>query len=92
LSAVSHVSSSDRTLKTDIQKVESALEKLLQLNGYYYKFIESGEESMGVMADEVEKIFPCLVITHPDTGKKSVNYSGLWGPMLEAIKELADKK
>jgi hypothetical protein len=86
------VSSSDRTLKTNIRKVDGALNKLLQLHGYYFTWIQSGQESTGAMADEVEKIFPMLVETNPDTGKKAVNYSGLWGPMLEAIKELADKK
>ena len=43
----------------------------------------------GVMAQELEKIFPELVRTAPDEmGTKSVNYVGLIAPMIEAGKEL----
>lgn len=39
------------------------------------------------MAQEVEKVSPELVRPGPD-GYKQVDYIGLIGPMIEAIKEL----
>lgn len=45
---------------------------------------------MGVIAQEVERVFPELVVTGDD-GIKRVFYIGLIGPMIEAIKELDDR-
>ena len=42
---------------------------------------------MGVIAQDVERVFPELVTTRED-GYKQVNYAGLIGPLIEAIKEL----
>ena len=48
-----------------------------------------GRMEMGVMAQELEVIFPELVHTAPDEmGTKSVNYMGLIAPMIEATKAL----
>jgi hypothetical protein len=42
---------------------------------------------MGVIAQEVEEVFPQLVITD-EQGRKTVDYVGLVAPLIEAIKEL----
>ena len=42
---------------------------------------------MGVIAQEVEAVFPELVTTD-EQGHKKVDYQGLVGPVIEAIKEL----
>lgn len=44
---------------------------------------------MGVIAQEVEKVFPEAVVTDEVTGYKSVAYSKLVAPLIEAVKELA---
>jgi trimeric autotransporter adhesin len=44
---------------------------------------------IGVIAQEVEQIFPSLVHTNSTTGIKSVEYGNLVAPIIEAIKELA---
>jgi hypothetical protein len=44
---------------------------------------------MGVLAQDVEKIFPELVFTTDN--KKTVNYSGLVAALIECIKELHSK-
>ena len=41
---------------------------------------------MGVIADTIEKVLPVLVAEH-DTGYKTVNYNGLIGLLIEAVKE-----
>jgi hypothetical protein len=46
--------------------------------------------TMGVIAQEVEEVFPDLVVTGKD-GHKRVDYIGLIGPLIEAVKELDDR-
>jgi trimeric autotransporter adhesin len=45
---------------------------------------------MGVIAQDVEKVFPALVETD-DEGRKKVAYHGLIGPLIEAVKELDER-
>ena len=54
---------------------------MLPLYEFEYKN-GSGKRFLGVMADDVEKDFPQMVITRPD-GYKAVNYAGLGIRMLE---------
>ena len=46
-------------------------------------------KSMGVIAQDVEKVFPELV--HGSDGSKSLQYSGLIGALVESVKELTTK-
>lgn len=49
-----------------------------------------GEADAGVIAQEVEVVFPEFVMTTPE-GWKRVNYTGLVGVLIEAVKELKAK-
>lgn len=61
---------SDRRLKEAIQKVGTLFDGL-QI--YVYNFIGETERRIGLMADEVEKLYPRAVVVGID-GYKSVNY------------------
>jgi hypothetical protein len=79
-------SSSDERIKTNIQTIDNALEKVTQLRGA--SFIKDGKESIGVIAQEVEGIVPEVVVTSKDEdGLKSVAYGNMVGLLIEAIKE-----
>ena len=80
---------SDSRYKKDIQTLPSALKNILSLRGvsYYWKDRSDNTEQIGVIAQEVEKIYPQLVHTNED-GYKSVAYSNLVSPLIEAVKEL----
>ena len=80
---------SDSRYKKEIQTLPSALEKVSALRGVSYQWKDRNDDStkIGVVAQEVEKIYPELVHTDED-GYKSVAYSNLVAPMIEAIKEL----
>jgi len=41
---------------------------------------------MGLIAQDVEKIFPEAVTTNSETGLKSVDYGKLVAPLIEAVK------
>ena len=80
---------SDIALKSDIKPLTNTLEKIQQITGYKYNFINSISPSMGVLAQDVEKVFPELV--HGSEGKKTLQYSGLIGVLVEAVKDLSAK-
>lgn len=77
---------SDIRLKENIEPIENALEKVLELNGYTYKMKGNNERSCGVIAQEVEKVLP-EVIRKTDNGYLSVAYANMVGLLIEAIKE-----
>ncbi|QQS59198.1 tail fiber domain-containing protein [Candidatus Peregrinibacteria bacterium] len=84
-----NVAPSDIRLKKDIVTLSDSLSKILHLRGvsYFWKDSEKGEEKqIGVIAQEVEKEFPELVL-EDNEGMKSVNYSALVAPLIEAVKE-----
>ncbi len=85
---------SDRRLKSDIQTIENGLEKVEQLRGVTYTRDDNvdGGQQLGVIAQEVEEVFPQVVLTADDErGTKSVDYGRLTGALIEAVKELSAK-
>ena len=85
--------SSDKRLKKNIKPISSALDKLLQISGVEFDWIEKeGVHShkghdVGVIAQEVEEILPEIVVTR-DNGYKAVNYEKIVPLLIEAIKDL----
>ena len=80
-------------LKTDIKPLstQDVMKKLAQINTYSFRMKDDpkGQIEFGVMAQELEKVFPELVKTAKDEmGTKSVNYMGLIAPLITASKEL----
>ncbi|MBO7433796.1 MAG: tail fiber domain-containing protein, partial [Salinivirgaceae bacterium] len=91
--------SSDIRYKTEIKPLERALDKVLTLSGVTYKWRASefpeqhfdNKTHIGVIAQEVEKVFPELVNTD-ESGYKSVEYANIAPVLIEAIKELKAEK
>jgi len=84
ITATDFNSTSDINLKENIRPIEDSLSKVLQLNGVSFDWKETQQPSVGVIAQELEKVFPELVRTGEN---KSVNYNGLIGVLIEAVKE-----
>jgi hypothetical protein len=82
-------STSDENQKKDIQTVQNSLEKIKQLRGVDFAWKNNDQKSIGVIAQEVQKVFPELV--SEDENGLSVNYNGLIGVLIEAIKELDNR-
>jgi hypothetical protein len=79
---------SDRNLKKNIVGLTGSLEKVTRLNGYSFDWKKDGRKDLGVIAQEVEKVYPELVSTNATTGMKSVEYGNLVAPLIESVKEL----
>ena len=76
---------SDFNLKTNIQQIDDSLAKVIQIRGVTFNWKETNRSSAGVIAQEVEKVLPELV-SGEET--KTVNYNGVIGALVEAVKEL----
>ena len=80
---------SDIAFKKDIEPLTNVLNKVTQLIGINFTYKNNNEKSMGLVAQDVEKVFPELI--RGKEGNKSLNYMGLTGALIEAIKELSAK-
>jgi hypothetical protein len=82
---------SDARLKANIISLGSTLAKLLQIDGksYTMKKDENKKQKIGVLAQDIEKVFPELV--SESNGVKSVNYQGLVPVLINALKEQNDR-
>ena len=78
---------SDARLKANIISLGSTLAKVLQIDGksYTMKKDENKKQKIGVLAQDIEKVFPELV--SESHGVKSVNYQGLVPVLINALKE-----
>lgn len=87
-------SSSDERLKDNKVSISNALDKVEKLNGISFDWNEkSGRsgKSYGLLAQEVEEVLPHAVITRED-GYKAVDYEKVVPLLIEAIKELNNRK
>jgi len=79
-------SPSDERLKKNIHTITNPIEKVNALRGVTFEFRKDDQKQIGVIAQEVEKVFPELVSERPD-GYKGVQYENIVGLLIEAIKE-----
>ena len=74
-------------LKDNVETIPDALSRVLNLRGVEWDYKSNGTHNVGVIAEEIEKEFPCLVHTGDD-GIKSVAYANIVGVLIEAVKDL----
>ena len=84
------VISSDARLKSNIVSLGSTLAKLLQIDGKSYTMKKDGKQKIGVLAQEIQEVFPELV-TEDDNEMLAVNYQGLVPVLINALKEQESK-
>ena len=92
---------SDKKLKTNLVRIENALDKIEKLNGYTFDWLEEYSEDrtrqIGMVADEVYEVQPELishrniVLSNKEEKIKLLDYSKVTAILIEAFKELNDK-
>lgn len=88
--------SSDRRLKTNIESIDNALDKVSKISGVKYNWNELAEgkdttnRQVGVIAQEIKEILP-EAVTERDNGYLAVQYERLVPLLIEAIKELKEE-
>ena len=80
------VVSSDARLKANIVSLGATLAKLLLIDGKTYTMKKDGKQKIGVLAQDIQKVFPELVTTD-DKDMLAVNYQGLVPVLINALKE-----
>lgn len=89
---------SDARLKKYPKNIKNALDKVDAINGVNFIWRKANEDvqknvhsfegrDVGVIAQEVEKVLPEVVVTR-ETGYKAVKYEKIVPLLIEAIKEL----
>lgn len=78
-------STSDIKLKEDIHSIKDPLDKVMKISGVRFRWKENKDEAIGVIAQDIEEIIPEVVKNSSDI--KTVNYNGLIGVLIEAVKE-----
>jgi len=88
-----YTQASDARFKENVESIDGALDSLTRLRGVSYSWIgqDKSERSYGVIAQELREVFPDLVYRDDDAGYLSVNYIGLFAPIIESIKTLNNK-
>lgn len=81
---------SDARLKENLTPLTDALNKVKAITGYNYNRIGSDVLNMGVVAQEVQKVAPELVLEDSE-GTLSVSYQNMVALLIEAIKEQSIK-
>lgn len=76
-------SASDIKLKDNVKTIEDPINKIIKIDGVSFDWKNNSKPSMGVIAQNIEKVLPELV-TDGDT--KTVNYNGITGLLIECIK------
>jgi hypothetical protein len=85
---------SDGRKKDNVSDIKNALNGILKLRGVTYTWnnkkesdIGYGKTEIGVIAQEVEKVFPEVVKYMEDVDEYSVSYGNITAILIEAIKE-----
>ena len=78
--------SSDARLKANITSLGSTIAKLLLIDGKSYTMKKDGKSKIGVLAQDIQKVFPELV-TVDKNDMLAVNYQGLVPVLINALKE-----
>ena len=84
--AASSTVASDINLKDNIKLIEAPLDIISKLRGVTFDWKKDGLKSAGIIAQDVESVMPELI---KDAGTHlTVNYNGLVGLLVEAVKDL----
>ena len=87
--------SSDARIKRNVRPIHDALAQVLALTGVLFEFDNSDYPDMdlpegsqiGLVAQDVEKVVPEVVLSPPSGGLKSIKYANLVAVLIEAVKE-----
>ena len=80
---------SDERLKSDIRPLQNTLSKIDKIRGVTFKWNESEGTQVGLIAQDVEKVFPELV--SENEGYKGIDYMRFAAVLVEGVKELKEE-
>jgi hypothetical protein len=86
------ITASDKKFKTDIIRIDNALEKINKLTGITYNNIlmKDNKRQSGLIAQDVNMVLPEVVNIDND-GNMSIAYGNMMGLIVESIKDLKNE-
>lgn len=81
-----YISTSDVSIKENVKPILNPIEKVKELSGYTFNRIGHDKRSVGLMAQDVEKVLPEAVSENGE-GVKSLAYGNLVALLVETVKE-----
>ena len=92
MSAQSITETSSITLKENVNPIENALDKIMNLVGVEYDRKDgSSKNEAGLIAEEVNKVLPNLVKKNDNGDPESIYYTKLSAYLIEAVKSLKEE-
>lgn len=86
-----HSCTSDRRLKKNIKKLEPVLQNISQITPVSFDWkLGTTKRNIGLIAQDLEKIYPELVHEGPD-GYKRIEYDKLTAILISAVQELTQR-
>ena len=85
-----YTSSSDKKFKKNIEKLTKVMDKVMLLQPKKYNFISqknNGDKYIGLIAQDVEKLFPEFVMYNEEADAYTMDYAGLSVVAIQAIQE-----
>ena len=84
---------SDRRHKQNIVPLTNCLDSICSLTGYSYTRTDykPGESQIGLIAQEVNQVYPQAVNYDSESDIYSLNYNSLIAPLVQSIKELREQ-
>jgi hypothetical protein len=79
---------SDIRLKSNLARIDNALDKVCALTGYTYDMGNPVKRSTGLVAQDVLQVLPEAVGSNVSSGYYGVEYGSMMGLIVQAIKEL----
>tara|TARA_B100000579_G_scaffold433831_1_gene453378 strand:- start:4634 stop:11035 length:6402 start_codon:yes stop_codon:yes gene_type:complete len=77
--------------KTNVETLQNPLDKISQLRGVTYNLKSNNEPSIGMIAEEVNEVFPELVDRDDSGNPQAMSYTRMTAVLLEAVKELTEE-
>jgi len=86
ITAATFNATSDERMKNNVREMRDAANIVSSLRGVRFNWASDGAPSAGLIAQDLERVLPEVVTTNED-GYKSVNYNGVVGVLIEALKD-----
>jgi hypothetical protein len=90
LTVAALVESSSITIKENLKEILNPLDKISQMNGFTYNRIGHKNVEIGLIAEDVQKIYPELV-DYTNNKVSGVKYTRLTAVLVESVKQLNQK-
>ena len=78
---------SDIRIKENLEEITDASEKVRLLKAYTYNLLGHDRRTAGIIAQDLVKVLPEGVVTNPETGILSVDYSAVIALLVNALNE-----